>query len=145
MKIVHVKSIEQLNQAFDIRIEVFVNEQGVPRGIEMDEYDVSPDACHHYLVLDGELPIATGRFKTYEPGVAKMQRIAVLKPYRGTGVGKYLLLGMEEAAKALEFESSLLDAQCSAEDFYRKLGYLTISDEPFLDADIWHVRMSKKL
>ncbi|RED60243.1 GNAT family N-acetyltransferase [Cohnella lupini] len=145
MKIVRVESIEQLNQAFDIRVEVFVNEQGVPRELEMDEYDASPDACHHFLVLDGELPVATGRFKEYEPGVAKMQRIAVMKSLRGSGVGKYLVLGMEKAAKELGFKTSLLDAQCSAEAFYLRLGYRTISEEPFLDADILHVRMVKPL
>jgi predicted GNAT family N-acyltransferase len=74
-----------------------------------------------------------------------MQRIAVMKSIRGTGVGKYLLLGMEEAAKKLGFKTSLLDAQCSAEAFYLKLGYRTISEEPFLDADILHVRMVKTL
>lgn len=145
MKCIHVHTEEQLQQAFAIRIEVFVNEQGVPRELEMDEYDDSPTACHHYLVVEDEMPVATGRFKEFEPGLAKMQRIAVRKPYRGTGVGKLLLLGMEEEAKRLGFQASILDAQCSAEDFYRKLGYVTLSNEPFLDADIWHVRMRKSI
>ncbi|TFE24852.1 GNAT family N-acetyltransferase [Cohnella luojiensis] len=145
MKCMKVTTAEQLQMAFDIRVEVFVNEQGVPSELEMDEYDVSPDACHHYIVLEDELPIATGRFKTFEPGVAKMQRIAVLKSYRGTGVGKFLLLRMEEEARSMGYSVSLLDAQCTAESFYQKLGYVTESEEPFLDADILHVRMRKIL
>ncbi|RKP56877.1 GNAT family N-acetyltransferase [Cohnella endophytica] len=143
---IKVETEDQLRQAFGIRLEVFVEEQGVPRELEMDEYDASPAACHHFLVLNEEqCPIATGRFKTFEPGVAKMQRIAVLKSQRGKGIGKHLLLDMEQAAKNLGYETSLLDAQCSAEVFYGKLGYRTISEEPFLDADILHVRMSKSL
>jgi predicted GNAT family N-acyltransferase len=145
MKCIPIMTDENLQQAFEIRFKVFVEEQGVPRDLEMDEYDESPEACHHFLVMDDGLPIATGRWKEYEPGAAKMQRIAVLKPKRGIGVGKYLLLGMEEDAKQRGYHCSVLDAQCSAETFYQKLGYETESTEPFLDANIWHVRMRKSL
>lgn len=145
MKCILISTEEQLQQAFDIRFKVFVEEQGVPRALEMDEYDESPEACHHLLVTEDGLPIATGRWKEYEPGAVKMQRIAVLKPKRGLGVGKFLLLGMEEDAKRMGYQSSVLDAQCSAENFYQKLGYVTESIEPFLDANILHVRMRKSL
>lgn len=145
MKCVQITTVEYLQQAFDIRIKVFVEEQGVSRDIEMDEYDESPEACHHFLMFEDGLPIATGRWKEYEPGTVKMQRIAVLKPKRGLGVGKYLLQEMEEDAKRRGYQSSVLDAQCSAELFYQKLGYQTESTEPFLDANILHVRMRKHL
>ncbi|TVY02387.1 GNAT family N-acetyltransferase [Cohnella terricola] len=131
--------------AFDVRVEVFVKEQGVPRDMELDEYDESPTACNHYIVEEGGKPIAAGRFKTFEPGVAKMQRIAVLRSYRGSGIGKFLLQAMEEEARRLGYRESVLDAQCSAEAFYLKLGYVTESEEPFLDAGIEHVRMRKVL
>jgi predicted GNAT family N-acyltransferase len=38
-----------------------------------------------------------------------------------------------------------MDGQCQAEGFYNKLGYVTVSTEPFLDAGILHVRMQKEL
>jgi len=145
MKCIHVENTEQLQLAFDIRVEVFVKEQGVPRELELDEYDESPSACHHFIVLKDELPIATGRFKTYEPGIAKLQRIAVLQAYRGAGVGQFLVEEMEKEAKQRGYHASVLDAQCSAEAFYHKLGYVTESEKPFLDADIWHVRMRKSI
>ncbi len=145
MKVVKIETDEQLKDAFAIRVEVFVNEQGVPRELELDELDVSPEACNHFLLLEEERPVATGRFKNYEPSVAKMQRIAVLQSSRGLGVGKFLLLAMEAEAKSMGYRYSLLDAQCTAEDFYLKLGYVTESEEPFLDAGIRHVRMRKSL
>jgi predicted GNAT family N-acyltransferase len=145
MKIIKVVTEQQLNEAFDIRLEVFVKEQGVPRELELDEYDESPSSSHHFIVLENGQAIATGRWKEYEPGVAKLQRIAVRKPYRGLGVGKFLIQGMEEEARRLGYEAALLDAQCSAESFYSKLGYLTESLEPFLDANIPHVRMRRRL
>jgi predicted GNAT family N-acyltransferase len=143
MKVLPIETDEMLLLAFAIRVKVFVEEQGVPRELEMDEYDVSPEACHHYIVMMDEEPIATGRWKEYEPGVAKMQRIAVLKPNRGLGAGKLLLEAMEADAMRSGYQVFLLDAQCTAEAFYLKLGYWTESTEPFLDADILHVRMRK--
>lgn len=145
MKCIHVETIEQLQQAFDIRVEVFVKEQGVPRELELDEYDESPSACHHFLVLKEGLPVAAGRYKTFEPGIAKLQRIAVLQDHRGGGVGQFLVQEMEKDAKQRGYHASVLDAQCTAEPFYLKLGYVTESEQPFLDADIWHVRMRKSL
>lgn len=146
MKVVLVTNDRQLEQALSIRFAVFVDEQGVSADLEKDEYDESPESCRHHLLLDDDgMALATGRWKLYEPGVAKMQRIAVLKKNRGLGLGKKLLEAMERDARMCGIRSSLLDAQCSAEPFYRKLGYETISSEPFLDAGIEHVRMIKPL
>jgi predicted GNAT family N-acyltransferase len=145
MEIHRVKTMEELEKCFDIRKEVFVKEQQVPQDLEMDEYDENPDACNHVLMtLDGR-PVATGRWRFYDEETAKLQRVAVLKALRGTGLGKRLILEMEGHAREAGACYSMLDGQCHAEDFYRKLGYETISDEPFLDAGILHVRMRKKL
>jgi len=140
-----VETTDQLREAFEVRMEVFVKEQGVPADIELDEYDESPASSRHYIVITERETIAAGRYRLYEPGVAKMQRIAVLKKCRGTGVGSYLLTAMEDEARKEGYRISMLDAQCAAEPFYRKLGYETVSDEPFLDAGIPHVRMVKPL
>jgi predicted GNAT family N-acyltransferase len=145
MNAVRVTTEQMLDEAMNIRFAVFVDEQGVPASLEKDEYDASPEACRHFLLYVEDKPIAAGRWKTFEPGVAKMQRIAVLKPHRGKGYGAQLLLSMEQDAKASGYEASLLDAQCTAESFYKKLGYETIVSEPFLDAGILHVRMKKQL
>ncbi|MCR8641868.1 GNAT family N-acetyltransferase [Paenibacillus sp. N1-5-1-14] len=140
-----VKTDEDLQQCFYIRKEVFVIEQGVPQDLEYDEYDVTPDAAHHALVLVDGKPAGAARWIPYKENTAKLQRVAVLKEYRGLKVGNSLILGMENEAQGLGYEESLLDAQCHAEVFYNKLGYSTISDEPFDDAGIPHVRMTKKL
>lgn len=145
MKIIPVTTRDQLEQCFAIRIKVFVEEQQVPADLEMDEYDESPEACSHILLTDGDKPVATGRWKVYEEGAAKLQRIAVLKEYRQGGVGRLLVQALEEDARQKGMKSVLLDGQCSAEGFYRKLGYVTEPGEPFLDAGILHVRMTKLL
>ncbi|MEK4662581.1 GNAT family N-acetyltransferase [Priestia sp. FSL H7-0729] len=144
-EISYVTTEEQLEQALGIRHHVFVIEQQVPAEIEIDQYDViSPDVHHILLSTDGQA-VATGRLIYYSKDTAKMQRIAVLESHRSFGYGRVLLLAMEELARELGLSYSLLDAQCQAQKFYEKLGYEVISEEPFYDADILHVRMRKSL
>jgi predicted GNAT family N-acyltransferase len=145
MEIIRVHSMEELNQCFIIRQKVFVEEQGVPADIEIDEFDVSPDACSHTLLLFNGEPAATGRWRSYKENTAKLQRLAVLKPYRGLGLGKKIILALEEQACEAGFQFCILDGQCQAEPFYLKLGYVTISEHPFEEAGIMHVRMQKTL
>ncbi|MEC0371832.1 GNAT family N-acetyltransferase [Paenibacillus chibensis] len=145
-EIINVTTQDQLQHGLEIRKKVFVEEQKVPEDLEIDEYDVISDDVHHILVQDehGEY-VATGRVIYYNNETAKMQRIAVLQPYRKGGYGRILLMAMEKRARELGLSYSILDAQCQAEPFYAKQGYETISKEPFDDAGIPHVRMKKSL
>jgi predicted GNAT family N-acyltransferase len=145
MEIIRVTDVKELRQCFAIRTEVFVEEQKVPKDLEIDEKDESPDACHHLLMLENGQPVATGRWYAYKPQTAKLQRVAVLQKYRRRGLGKTLILAMEQQAKELAFTTSILDGQCHAEQFYLKLGYVVTSKEPFYDAGILHHRMEKSL
>ncbi len=146
METIAVKTQQELDRCLAIRNEVFVVEQQVPPEEEVDEFDVSPEACHHALLLDEDNPIGTGRWRFYsDDKTVKMQRIALLKESRGKGLGKELLLAMEKQATQEGAEFAILDAQCHAETFYCKLGYITLSTEPFYDAGILHVRMRKQL
>jgi predicted GNAT family N-acyltransferase len=68
-----------------------------------------------------------------------------LQPFRGKGVGIQLLQALEQQARLNGYTFCILDSQCQAEPFYAKAGYVTISNEPFDDAGIMHVRMQKTL
>lgn len=144
-EIVFVKSEVELDQALQIRKEVFVEEQKVPLELEIDEHDIINENVHHVLIQEGNQYVATGRMIYYDDDTAKLQRIAVRKEYRKGGYGRILILALENHARELGMHYSLLDAQCQAEPFYAKLGYVVISDEPFDDAGIPHVRMKKQL
>ncbi|WP_127537832.1 GNAT family N-acetyltransferase [Paenibacillus illinoisensis] len=144
-EISYVTTDEQLQQALGIRHDVFVIEQQVPAEIEIDQFDVISPDVHHVLLSTDEKAVATGRLIYYSKDTAKMQRIAVLQSHRSFGYGRVLLLAMEERARELGLTYSVLDAQCQAQKFYEKLGYEVISEEPFYDADILHVRMRKSL
>jgi predicted GNAT family N-acyltransferase len=145
MEITIVDSFVELEQCFTIRKNVFVEEQGVPLELEMDEFDVSPDACCHILLKFEGVPAGTGRLITYKEHVAKIQRLAVLQVYRGKGFGGQLIHALEKQARLAGHTSCILDSQCHAESFYAQLGYSVISEQPFEDAGIMHVRMVKSL
>jgi len=138
-----VTSDEQLKQCLAVRMEVFVKEQQVPPDLEVDEFDASWEACRHFMLLDGSKPVAAGRYRMYDEHTAKLQRIAVLSSYRGHGLGRQLIELMEREISGHHISAIILDAQLSAEAFYRRLGYMTESEETFLDAGILHVRMKK--
>lgn len=144
-EIINVSTEEQLQQALDIRKDVFVLEQKVPIDLEIDDYDRLESDAHHVLIKSEGQYAATGRITYYNKDSAKMQRIAVRKPFRSKGIGRVLMMALEAKARELKLQYSVLDAQVQAEAFYRKLGYETISDEPFDDAGIPHVRMKKEL
>ncbi|CAH0120037.1 MULTISPECIES: GNAT family N-acetyltransferase [unclassified Paenibacillus] len=145
VEMIHVTTEQQLKQCLEIRNEVFVREQRVDESLEYDDYDRLDAQSYHMLVLDEERAAATGRLILYGDNAAKMQRIAVRKTHRGTGLGRVLLLALEQLARDLGLKESILDAQCQAEQFYAKLGYAVVSEEPFYDAGILHVRMKKQL
>jgi len=140
-----VTSTEQLEQCLKIRLAVFVDEQKVPHDLEVDEWDASWDACRHFLLLADDQPVAAARYRMYDENTAKLQRIAVLSSHRGHGLGNKIIRFMEEEIHERGIGAIVLDAQVYAEPFYHKLGYVTVSEEQFLDAGIWHVRMKKEI
>jgi predicted GNAT family N-acyltransferase len=84
--------------------------------------------------------IATGRLLPAVDGVAKLGRMAVLRPMRGQRFGDLVLAGLLKAAKARGDKAVLLHAQCSAEKFYARQGFKT-QGAVFQEAGMDHVEM----
>ncbi len=141
MKIIKAYTQKHFFEAMMIRGRVFVDEQHVPSSLEIDELDQS---CLHILLYDDmNLPKAVLRLIEYED-YFKVGRVAVLKENRQQGYGKKLMLGIENLDTVKAKGMLKLDAQVSAIDFYRALGY-TIEEEPFEEAGIMHCHAYKKL
>jgi predicted GNAT family N-acyltransferase len=123
--------------AFRVREQVFVDEQHVPREDEYDEHD---DAAHHYLAWADGQPVGAARWRPTEKGV-KLERFAVLAPYRSKGVGGVLLRQVMADALAAHPDASLyLHAQVQAQRFYQRHGFLP-EGELFYECEIPHYRM----
>lgn len=129
-----VKSNEDLEQAFAIREQVFCVEQNVDRDVEMDEFDQS---AQHILAIIDDKPIATARWRFTDEG-AKMERFAVLKEYRGKGIGDALVQYVLNELKNQEY--IYLNAQESVIKFYEKCGFRVVGPS-FYEADIPHRKM----
>lgn len=140
MKVLQAGTENQLQDAFNIRKKVFVEEQDVPIEIEIDEHE---NNSAHFVLYDEETPVGAGRFRVLD-GKGKVERICILPEYRGNGAGIQIMEEIEEYAKKLPVDEVVLNAQSYAVPFYEKLGYSVISDE-FLDAGIPHRKMKKKL
>ncbi|MDT2737210.1 GNAT family N-acetyltransferase [Enterococcus pseudoavium] len=126
--------------AVRIRQKVFVQEQGVPANLEIDGNEAY--SVHFVLYIDDKKPAATVRLLPLNDHTFKLQRMAVLKEYRGKKLGAEIVAEAEDFARQQEFKSIELGAQLSAEKFYQKLGYAAYG-EVFQDAGIEHVHMKK--
>lgn len=117
-----------------VRMAVFVLEQGVPEAEEWDELD---SACEHVLVLDARRePVATGRLAPD----GKIGRMAVLRPWRGRGLGATVLGSLLQSARRRGFPDCYVYAQIHALGFYARQGFVVEGPE-FMEAGIPHRRM----
>ncbi|BEI34033.1 GNAT family N-acetyltransferase [Polynucleobacter sp. HIN5] len=124
---------EARHLAYPIRLTVFVNEQQVPEELELDEDD--PTAWHA-VVLDHSKAIATGRLLRN----GKIGRLAILKEYRGLGLGSELLKTLVSYGRQEGIKQFFLHAQTTALDFYQRHGFKAIGPV-FNEAGIDHIKM----
>jgi predicted GNAT family N-acyltransferase len=114
--------------AYSIRKRVFVEEQGVPEEMELDEFDLN--ARHALAYADSEC-IGTARLVTLSGSVGSIGRIgrmAVLPKYRCQGVGRRLLEASLKAAQSQDIKQVELHAQVSVIPFYEQFGFIAQGD-----------------
>jgi len=127
--------------ALNIRLSVFVDEQGVPEELERDDFDVITD---HLVGYQCDQPVTTIRIKA-EADQWHIQRVATVKTARGHGYAKQLIeYSIQRATAEPKIIKLVLGAQLTAIPFYEKLGFKVIGPE-FLDADILHREMELKV
>ena len=120
-----------------IREPVFIQEQQVPAELEWDEHE---DAARHFLVRSHGEPVACGRLTPD----GKVGRMAVLKQYRGQGLGRVVLDSIIAQARSEAMPRLFLHAQQHAAEFYSSAGF-TVVGEPFDEAGIPHIGMEMPL
>ena len=119
-----------------IREVVFMKEQGFT-----EEFDALDGVATHLVAFDGDAPAAVCRVWLAEDGW-HVGRLAVLKEKRGMGLGSLMLAAAETHVHALGGCSISLHAQCRAEQFYRKCGYIPYGEIDY-DEGVEHVHMKK--
>ncbi len=141
-----LESEKDRSLGFKLRTEVFVNEQNVPKELELDEKDNSEYTIHIGYFKDDKL-IGVARLIDIDKDVIHIGRVAIDKNHRGEGIGYKLILGCEDIAKnVLNKDFNIeLSAQVYAETFYKKLGYNRINNNIYIDAGIEHIDMRKTI
>ncbi|MFC5369935.1 GNAT family N-acetyltransferase [Arcanobacterium bovis] len=141
-----VHAEEELQRCFTIRKEVFVQEQKVPLAEEIDALDRDPNTVH-VLLRDGDADLGTARILPDGAGEVHIGRVAVRANARGYGYGRALMEAAHRIAaqKFSEDDGRLrcvLSAQLQAVPFYESLGYRSIDERIYLDAQIEHRDMA---
>ncbi|WP_231854209.1 GNAT family N-acetyltransferase [Gluconacetobacter diazotrophicus] len=135
------ESSQDRDACFLIRKTVFVDEQQVPLDMEYDEHD---ETALHLLVLEGTRPVGTARVLFGPDGkTARSGRVAIDAARRGQGLGRRLMIAIEDASACRAVERFVLDAQAGALPFYESLGYVAQGPE-FIEAGIVHRTMGKQ-
>ncbi len=131
----------ELEGAFAVRRRVFVEEQGISEGLELDGYDRE---AQHMVVKDGEMVIGTARVLFLAAGQAKIERMAILKPFRHRGVGRRIVSFLIEELRNRQVEQVVVHAQYPVAAFYRSCGFAELGS-PFWEAGIKHIKMLRRL
>jgi predicted GNAT family N-acyltransferase len=109
-----------ITEALPIRTLVFVQEQGVPEELELDEFDSD---AHHALAYIGPLCVGTARLIGLGGKKGQIGRMAVLGGYRRNGIGSALLKALLELGGSQGIQEFELHAQVTAISFYKNLGF----------------------
>jgi len=118
-----------------VRTAVFIREQQIPEELEWDQFDAV--SVHALAVNNAGQPVGTARLLPN----GHIGRMAVLKEWRGQGLGSALLTTLLRVLiKRRQFEVQL-HAQTSAIPFYKKFGFQVVGKE-FMEAGIPHVKMT---
>ena len=120
-----------------IRTQVFICEQGITEANEWDDQDL---ISQHFVIYDQDQPIATARLLENN----SVGRVAVLKAYRGQGLGQMIMLEIISYAQKQRRSVLTLSSQVHAISFYEKLGF-TVQGNSYDECGIPHIEMTMSL
>jgi predicted GNAT family N-acyltransferase len=135
-----ITDLRDLDAAFTIREEVFVQGQNVPADEEYDQHDRAATTRHYLARVDGQ-PAGAARWRPTDHGV-KLERFAVLPAFRNHGVGTALVHQVlaDVRAEAPDAAQVYLHAQLPAISLYERTGFQKVG-EMFAECDIQHYKM----
>ena len=122
----------------NLRIEIFVKEQGVPEENEFDDFDMQ---VPHFVIFSGGEAVATGRVIPYGEDTVKIGRIAVKKEKRGLHLGEKIVLELLRKSKEDGAKTVRVGAQTHAVGFYEKCGFRLLGTPEYLEENIPHYDM----
>ena len=131
----------ELQEALEVRREVFVGEQRISEDLVFDKHDRK---ALHIVVKDGEKVIGSARVQFLADNQAKLERMAILKRYRRRGIGRDMLLFLDAVWKDKQVQQVIIHTQFEVVPFYKLCGFDEFGS-PFREAGIKHIKMRKQI
>lgn len=140
-RLVEPATPEQFEQYYDLRWRILRAPWKQPRG---SEQDIMEEDSYHLMVVDydGKV-IGVARLHLNTPQQAQIRFMAVETREQRKGIGKMLLLALEEKAIEWGAEEVVFDARANIAGFYKRYGYVTLAPGHTLFDSVHHYKMHK--
>lgn len=97
----------------------------------------------HAMVIEDDQIIGVARMHKSGENQGQVRCVAVAAEAQGKGVGKAIMLHLEEKAKEMGMQEIVLEARENAVPFYKSIGYVIEKESYLLFSEIQHYRMKK--
>jgi predicted GNAT family N-acyltransferase len=118
-----VESDREFRAAMAIQEAVFVAEQGIPADLTLD---ATNSHAIHVLAMHADQPVGTARLDVGCrdcAGSGTIARVAVLPAHRKAGIGRRMVVELEDIGRRAGVTRFLLHPHVYLEGFYQALGY----------------------
>jgi N-acetylglutamate synthase-like GNAT family acetyltransferase len=140
---VHIsQSKSELDNIIQLRYDILRKPWNKPIESVTDEHEST--AINAYVKDDNKI-IGCGRLQLNTKELAQIRFMAVADLHQGKGIGKYIVLKLEDDAKRLGVQKIELHARKNAVEFYKSLGYEVVSESYKLWDTIQHYLMIKNI
>jgi N-acetylglutamate synthase-like GNAT family acetyltransferase len=143
MKAEFAHTAEQLEKILELRFKILREPWFQAKSTSSDGHE---DTSQNAFIedTDGNV-LACGRLQLNDPNTGQIRYMAVATDQQEKGLGKIILMALEEKAKQLGAKRIELQARENASDFYKRNGYALKEKTHLLFGVIQHYLMGKDL
>lgn len=132
----------QIDAIIDLRYDILRKPWNQPKETSSDGME---DTAINAFILDNGKVIACGRLQDNGEGLGQIRYMAVDSDYQGKGLGKLIVIKLEEEARNINIRTVELQARENAVEFYKSQGYAVKETSFKLWDIIQHYLMTKNL
>ncbi|WP_022821943.1 GNAT family N-acetyltransferase [Hymenobacter norwichensis] len=128
---------------YRLRYEVLRQPWQQPLGSERVPEDEAPTTVHAMCVMPNGAVAGVGMLQPARENKGQVRFMAVAPAWQGQGIGRELLVYLEEAAMQLGYAEIILHAREAAVPFYQRQQYTIVAPSHTLFGSIPHFLMAK--
>ncbi len=132
----------QIDAIIDLRYDILRKPWNQPKETSSDGME---DTAINAFIVDNGKVIACGRLQDNGEGLGQIRYMAVDSDYQGKGLGKLIVIKLEEEARNINIRTVELQARENAVEFYKSQGYAVKETSFKLWDIIQHYLMTKNL